>query len=319
MNNGSYIAISGGIGGAKLALGLDKVLGPGQLNIIANTGDDFQHFGLSISPDIDTLLYTLSELNNTELGWGRQDESWNFLETCKSLGMDTWFQLGDRDLALHVYRSMKLAEDISLSKITLALCRQLGIDSNIIPMSDSPVRTMLGTEHGEMSFQEYFVKNRCEPVVRDIYYEGADTARLSQGFSSALASPDLQAIIICPSNPFLSIGPVLALQGLKQALPGTGKPVILVSPVIDGQSIKGPTSKLMQEMGLECSVQGVADIYKDAVTHFIIDHRDRAARPDIEALGLQVHCMDILMNTLEDKTALAKAVLALAPAHGQDS
>lgn len=307
-----YIAISGGIGGAKLALGLDKLLEQGQLDIIANTGDDFEHFGLSISPDVDTLLYTLAGLNNTELGWGRRDESWNFLEACKAMEMDTWFQLGDRDLAIHLYRTSKLAEGRTLSEITRSLCEKLNIQSNIIPMSNDPVRTMLRNDDGQMSFQEYFVKNKCEPQVKEIFYEGVECAEMSPAFSTALTDPNLKAIIICPSNPFLSIGPVLALRGLKHALVSTGKPVMLVSPVIEGQSVKGPTSKLMKELGLESSVEAIAGIHRDIITHIVIDTKDSSAKASIEKMGMEVVCMNILMNTADDKTGLAGSLLELA-------
>ena len=218
MNTGSekYLAISGGVGGAKLALGLSHILHDSQLTVIANTGDDFEHFGLHISPDIDTLLYTLADLNNIELGWGRRDEGWNFAEASAQLGMDTWFKLGDKDLAIHIYRSNRLAAGASLSQVVSELCARLNLKADIVPMTDAAVRTMVECELGTLPFQEYFVRNRCEPRVREIRFDGIEKARPSEAFLSCLDDEKLQAIIICPSNPFLSVQPILSLPGLKR-------------------------------------------------------------------------------------------------------
>ncbi len=308
----NYLAISGGIGGAKLALGLHEILDPGQLSIVANTGDDFEHLGLSISPDIDTLLYTLSGLNNEKLGWGRRDESWNFLQACKQLGLESWFQLGDRDLALHIYRTQQLAAGFSLTDITRSLCEKLDIRTPVLPMTDSPVRTMLGTADGQLTFQEYFVKHRCEPVVQEIWYEGAKTAVVSAKLEKALESPDLRAVIICPSNPFLSIEPVLATGNLRERLQALEKPVLVVSPIIDGKSIKGPTSKLMQELKMPTTVLAIADIYRDLATHIIIDELDARHIETIMKTGLNVITANILMKNHQDKMKLAETVLNYA-------
>ena len=308
----NFLAISGGIGGAKLALGLHKVLPPGQFKVLANTGDDFEHLGLSISPDIDTLLYTLSGLNNEELGWGRRDESWNFLEACKQLQLESWFQLGDRDLALHIYRTQQLAAGFSLTNITQSLCEKLDISTPVLPMTDSPVRTMLDTDHGQMAFQEYFVKHRCEPVVKEIWYQGADSAAISKELEKALQSPELGAVIICPSNPFLSIEPVLATADLRERLRTLGKPVLLVSPIIDGKSIKGPTAKLMQELKMPTTVASIAEIYRGLATHIIIDEQDVQHTETIMDTGMKVLTANILMNDLQDKMKLAEIAIDFA-------
>ena len=212
------IALSGGVGGAKLALGLARVMPPEDLLVVVNTGDDFEHLGLSISPDIDTVAYTLAGLANRELGWGRHDETWSFMETMEALGGETWFRLGDRDVALHVERTRRLAAGRALSAVTADLCRRLGIRSRVVPMSDDPVRTRLRTEEGWLDFQEYFVHRRCEPVVHELLFQGAGAARAHPEFLAALADPALLAIVICPSNPFISVEPILAIPGVRQAM-----------------------------------------------------------------------------------------------------
>jgi LPPG:FO 2-phospho-L-lactate transferase len=311
MNTGSekYLALSGGIGGAKLALGLQHCLDKSQLTIVANTGDDFEHLGLAISPDIDTLLYTLADLNNQELGWGRRDESWNFAEASKQIGLDTWFSLGDRDLAIHLYRSQRLREGANLSQIVEELCKRFRIQANIVPMSDSAVRTMVDTNIGTLPFQEYFVKNRCKPIVSDIRFDGIEKARPAQAFLECLDDSNLNAIIICPSNPFLSVNPILSLPSLKEKINAVGKPVIVVSPIVQGNSIKGPTAKLMQELNLECSVETIASLYKDIASAIVIDNADKSAIDDIKSTGLEILSANIVMNSLQDKISLANEVL----------
>jgi LPPG:FO 2-phospho-L-lactate transferase len=308
-NSGKYLALSGGIGGAKLALGLSHCLGDAQLTVIANTGDDFEHFGLAISPDIDTLLYTLADMNNTELGWGRRDESWNFAEACKQLGLETWFRLGDRDLAIHMYRSQRLKEGASLSQIIKELCTRLDVQTDIVPMSDMPVRTMVESDIGTLAFQEYFVKNRCKPRVSAIHFSGIEEALPAPAFLDCLEDEQLQAIIICPSNPFLSVQPILSLPGLRQRIKTSARPVIVVSPIVQGKSIKGPTSKLMQELDLTCDVKTIAELYQDIATNIVIDRQDEAATDDIEAMGIKVHSANIMMNSLQDKIDLAQALI----------
>ena len=226
------LALSGGVGGAKLALGLARVMPPEELCVVVNTGDDFEHLGLSISPDIDTVTYTLSGLANRELGWGRHDETWSFMETMESLGGDTWFRLGDRDIALHVERTRRLNLGETLSAVTADLCHRLGIKSRVMPMSNDPVRTRLRTDEGWLDFQEYFVHRRCEPVVRELVFQGAGAARAHPDFLAALADPALQAIVICPSNPFISVEPILAIPGVRQAMIDSPAPIIAAQKTV---------------------------------------------------------------------------------------
>ena len=303
------IALSGGVGGAKLALGLARVMPPEDLCVVVNTGDDFEHLGLSISPDIDTVAYTLSGLANRELGWGRYDETWSFMETMESLGGETWFRLGDRDIALHVERTRRLNNGETLSAITADLCRRLGIRSRVIPMSDDPVRTRLRTDEGWLDFQEYFVHRRCEPVVRELLFQGAGAARAHPDFLAALADPALQAIVICPSNPFISVEPILAIPGVRQAMIDSPAPIIAVSPIIAGQAVKGPTAKMMTELGLDPSAGTVAHRYHDLLDGYVIDHADMS---EVVSIDARVTLAQTLMRTMEDREALARTVLDAA-------
>lgn len=309
IESGTVVALSGGIGGAKLALGLARVLEPGRLTIVANTGDDFHHLGLAISPDIDTLLYTLSGLADPERGWGRRDETWNFMSALAAFGGETWFRLGDRDLALHVERTRRLAAGETLSAIVDALRRVLRIATSVVPMSDDPVRTLLRTDEDWIDFQDYFVRRRCEPRVREVRYEGALTARPAEPVLNALRDPELRAVVICPSNPFLSIEPMLAVPGLRAALDACAAPIVAVSPIVGGHSVKGPTAKIMREIGIEVSASAVAHRYADLIDGFIVDEADaNAAVPE----GVVLKAAKAIMTTLEDREALALAVLAVA-------
>ncbi len=307
-----YLALSGGIGGAKLALGLSRVLDGSALTIIANTGDDFEHLGLYISPDVDTLLYTLAGINNKESGWGRADETWNFFATARELGMESWFQLGDKDIALHLYRTNRLRQGISLSAVVQELASKLGIALRLVPMSDAPVRTMVDTEIGVLAFQEYFVKHRCEPKVKGIRFAGSETAQPSGGFRAMLEHPALCATIICPSNPLLSIQPILSLPGLEKKLSNSKAPVIVVSPLVRGQALKGPTAKMMQELGLGTGVPAIARLYQGIAQGIVIDSSDAAYSEQLEALGLQVLATNIVMETLADKIRLAEELVQFA-------
>lgn len=303
------IALSGGVGGAKLALGLSRVLPPEELLVVVNTGDDFEHLGLSISPDIDTLTYTLAGLANREVGWGRHDETWSFMETTASLGGETWFRLGDRDVALHVERTRRLRLGESLSDVTADICRRLGIGPRVVPMTDDRVRTRLLTDAGWLDFQEYFVRRRCEPVVRELSFDGAPQARAHPSFLAALADPALQAVVICPSNPFISVEPILAIPGVRSALAGCKAPVIAVSPIIAGQAVKGPTAKMMHELGLDASAGTVAARYADLLDGYVIDHADMS---EVVSIDARVTLAQTLMTTLEDREALARIVLDAA-------
>ncbi len=307
MSKDLVVALSGGIGGAKLALGLSHVVAPENLLIVANTGDDFTHVGLSISPDIDTLVYTLAGLDNQELGWGRRDESWNFMEALGALGGPIWFRLGDRDLAMHVERTRRLAAGETLAAVTADLAARLGVRPRILPMSDDPVRTMVRAEEGWIEFQDYFVRQQCRPVVKELEFQGAATARAHPDFLAALASPGLRAVIVCPSNPLISVGPILALPGVRDALAACAAPVVAVSPIIGGKAVKGPTAKMFTELGTEPSAAAVARHYAGLLRGYVLDHEDASVSG---TLGLPDTVTQTLMKTLDDKVALARDVLA---------
>ncbi len=302
----SFLALSGGVGGAKLALGLGRLLAH-RLAVIVNTGDDFEHLGLLISPDVDTALYTLADVVNPLTGWGRRDETWTFMASLAALGGPTWFRLGDGDLATHVDRTARMRAGATATEICAHLARRLGVTPRILPMTDARVRTMLDTDEGLLAFQEYFVRRQCRPRVRSIRFEGAASARPAPAILAALASPTLGGIIICPSNPWLSIDPILAVAGLASALRASGAPVIAVSPIIAGQAVKGPTAKIMRELGLEASSGLIARHYAGLIDGLVIDSRDSALVPEI---GVPVLVTNTLMTTHEEKVALAGQCLA---------
>jgi LPPG:FO 2-phospho-L-lactate transferase len=308
--SGFVLALSGGIGGAKLALGLYRVLPPGALTVVANTGDDFEHLGLSISPDLDTLLYTLAGLDNPDTGWGRHGETWTFMAALEALGGKTWFQLGDGDLATHVERTRRLRTGERLSAITDDFRRRLGISARLLPMSDDPVRTRVLTEEGWIDFQDYFVRLHCTPAVREIAFAGAASARPHPDFLAALGDDKLRMVVICPSNPLISIDPILSLPGLRDALRSCRSPVVAVSPLIGGKAVKGPTAKMMAELGLPVGAASVARHYGDLLDHYVIDEADAGA---VTGLDLPVTATRALMQTLADREALARVVLAAGP------
>ena len=309
----SYVALSGGVGGAKLALGLCDVLeDPGCLTVVANTGDDFEHLGLHVCPDLDTLTYTLAGLANPETGWGRAGETGTFMEALDALGGETWFFLGDKDLAIHVERTRRLRAGESLSAITSDLCAKLGIRARIVPMSDDPVPTIVETEDGPLAFQHYFVRERCRPRVLGFRHEGSERARPSAGFFDALAAPDLGAVIICPSNPYISIDPILTLPGVRAALTACEAPVVAISPIIGGQAVKGPTAKMMAERGIAPSASAIAEHYAGLIDGFVLDEADRAEAAGIAATGVAVEVTATMMTARADKQALARAVLEFA-------
>ena len=306
-DRGFILALSGGIGGAKLALGLYRALPPGALTVIANTGDDFDHLGLSVSPDLDTLLYTLAGIDNPETGWGRRGETWTFMAALESLGGDTWFKLGDGDLATHVERTRRLAAGERLSQITDEFRRRLGIAARLTPMSDDRVRTRLRTAEGWLDFQDYFVRRQCAPAVSEIAFAGAEAAQPHPDFLAALADQNLRMVVICPSNPFISIDPILSLPGVREALRACHAPVVAVSPIIGGKAVKGPTAKMMAELGLPVTAEAVARHYRDLLDHYVVDDADTAAIPDLD---LPLTATRTLMETLADREALARVVLS---------
>lgn len=306
--DGSIVALCGGVGGAKLALGLQRVLGK-NLTLIVNTGDDFEHHSLMISPDIDTVLYTLSGLSDQERGWGRADESWNFMASLAELGGETWFQLGDKDLALHVLRTQRLRTGETLTSFTSAIARQLRIPATILPMSDQPVRTIIETPEGDLPFQDYFVKRRCEPEVRAIRFDGAEAAHVSDAVQKALQSPTLPAVIICPSNPFLSIDPVLATPGMRKLLDHVDAPIVAISPIIGGTAVKGPTAKIMAQLHMPPTSKTIAEHYRGIIDGLIIDKADVA---DAGSVDVATMATRTLMTSDADKERLAHAALAFA-------
>lgn len=311
----SVLALSGGVGGAKLSLGLDRVLPAGKLHVLVNTGDDFNHLGLHISPDIDTVLYTLSGQANAAQGWGLEGETWHAMEAMEKLQGDTWFRLGDRDLATHLWRRGQLDAGHDLARVTKDLARRMDVQSHVHPMCCEPVRTMVHTDEGDLPFQHYFVRRQCQPEVRGFSFHGLDTASPVAEVSALLAAGDLSQIVVCPSNPFVSVDPILQVPGMWQALRDHPAPVILVSPIVDGMAIKGPAAKMMAELQVPATALGVAQHYAQhypgLVDYFLIDRSDATLAAEISALGLRSECADTVMNTLEDKTRLAQTCLAL--------
>ena len=305
---GSWVALCGGVGGAKLALGLSHVIRPDRLTIVVNTGDDFEHVGLHVSPDIDTVLYTLAGLANAEQGWGLAGETWGFMAALARLGGPTWFRLGDRDLATHAVRTEMLRGGATLSAVTAQLAARLGVGPAIVPMSDDPVRTVVHTDAGRLAFQSYFVEHRCVPRVVRIEVAGAATARPAPAALAALVRPDLAGIIVCPSNPWLSVDPLLAIPGWQAALAARPVPLVAVTPIVAGQAIKGPTAKIMGELGLAPDAGSIVSHYGDLLDGFVLDVADAALAP---ALGVPVLTTDTIMRTLGDRIRVAHAAVEL--------
>lgn len=294
------VALAGGVGGAKLAHGLAQILPPEDLTVIVNTGDDFEHYGLYICPDLDTVCYTLAGLANSETGWGRVGETWNVIENAKRLGGPGWFNLGDQDLGTHLERTRRLKAGDPLSQITRDFCRAWGIEHTVLPMSDQPVRTMVDTDEGELAFQEYFVHRRCEPRVKGFRFEGVDVAEPALGTREALQSAD--AVIICPSNPWVSIDPILhVIQRIE-------KPVFAVSPIIGGQTVKGPAAKMYGELGIEPSALAVANHYRGLLKGFVMDSVDAGLIESVRDLT-PVCVTNTLMRSHDDRMQLAREVM----------
>ena len=301
----TLIALTGGVGGAKLALGLAKLLPPERVAFVVNTGDDFEHLGLYICPDVDTLTYTLAEVANPTTGWGRKDESWNFMATLERLGGETWFRLGDADLAVHFRRRGFLAEGRSLTEATAAIATSLGIDHSILPMSDDPVRTRVLTPNGRLAFQHYFVRDRCAPEAIGFEFDGASCARVNPAIPLDTAS----GVVICPSNPFVSVDPILAIDGMRDALRAIDVPIVAVSPIVGGRAIKGPTAKMMRELGVPATTTEVAKHYQGLISHFVIDEIDADAVAGVRELGMEAVVAQTVMTSLDDRVELARTVL----------
>jgi LPPG:FO 2-phospho-L-lactate transferase len=308
-STGKYLALTGGVGGAKLGLGLATLLGPDRLAFLVNTGDDFEHLGLHVAPDLDTLSYTLSDLSNPETGWGRRDESWNFLAALRELGGETWFNLGDRDLALHVLRSARLRTGERLTEVTAALTRAMGIRHALLPMSDAPVRTVVKTTDGALAFQHYFVRERCAPAVTGFEFSGAGSAGLSPEADAWLADPALAGIVICPSNPYVSIDPILAVPGLRERLRAARAPVVAISPIVAGLALKGPTAKMMAELAVPQTALAVATHYEDVLDGFILDQQDASQCDECARRVCAAIAAQTVMVTLNDKIELARVTL----------
>lgn len=304
-------ALLGGVGGAKLAWGLAQLLPPQHLTLIVNTADDFEHLGLHISPDLDTVMYTLANLANPQTGWGIRDESWNMMGMLDRYAGPTWFRLGDGDLATHLLRSSWLHEGFPLTWITLELCKLLGVRHTVLPMTDAPVRTVVDTDEGSLSFQEYFVRLQWRPIVRSIHFKGIESAQPTQEVVAALRAADV--ILFCPSNPFVSLDPILALPAIRRMLAASRVPRVAVSPIVAGQAIKGPTAKIMRELGLEVSPVTVAQRYRDLLTGFVLDRRDEALRAVVATeLGLHPLVTDTVMRSDAARIQLARQVLGFA-------
>jgi LPPG:FO 2-phospho-L-lactate transferase len=314
----SVLALSGGVGGAKLALGLADVLPPGELHVMVNTGDDFRHLGLHISPDIDTLLYTLSDNANAAQGWGLQGETWNVLDALQRLDGDTWFRLGDKDLATHLLRTGLLAQGKSLLQVTDLLARQLGISSHIHPMCTGTVRTTVHCEGRDLPFQHYFVREQCAPAVTGFSFEGIADARPNENIMDLLQGAAVSAIVVCPSNPFVSIDPILQIPDMWPALRDSPAPLVLVSPIVAGLALKGPAAKMMAEMAVPVTALGVAQHYckhyPGLLDYFVIDESDATLAAEIDALGVKVAVTPTIMKSREDKQRLAQFILTLVGA-----
>jgi LPPG:FO 2-phospho-L-lactate transferase len=305
----SVLALSGGVGGAKLALGLYRSLPEDTLSLVVNTGDDFDHLGLRICPDLDTALYTLGDLENPEQGWGRRDETWTLMQTLGALGDETWFRLGDGDTALHLHRTQRLAADARLTEVIAGIAGRFGIRARVLPMTDGHVATRVETDAGDLAFQDYFVRRRCEPRVVRIRFDGAATASATPEVLAAFADPALEAIVICPSNPYLSIDPLLAVPALRAALASRRVPAIAVSPLIGSAAVKGPTAKIMSELGIALEPRAIAGHYAGLVDALVVDDSDLEAA---QSLPLRVFATGTLMTRLEDRIRLARFVLDAA-------
>jgi LPPG:FO 2-phospho-L-lactate transferase len=296
------VALAGGVGGAKLAHGLAQILPPEDLTVIVNTADDFEHYGLYICPDLDTVCYTLAGLANPETGWGRVDESWNVIENASKLGGPDWFRLGDHDLGTHLERTRRLKAGESLSQITQDFCKAWGVEHTVLPMCDSPVRTIVETEEGDLAFQEYFVHRRCEPRVKGFRFEGVEVAKPTAQANEALASAD--GVAICPSNPWVSVDPIL-----KVITPQPGVRVVAVSPIIGGETVKGPAAKMYRELGITPSALAVAKHYEGFASHFVLDEVDSQLTESVRGLNMRVLVTNTLMKSHEERRQLAQAIL----------
>ena len=293
-----------------MALGFARILPPDKLAIVVNTGDDESFYGLHVSPDLDTVMYTLAGLANPDTGWGLVGDTFNALDMLRQYGVDTWFNLGDRDLATHIHRTLLLHQGATLSEVTAELCSRLGVDHCIAPMSDQPVRTFLTTPAGELAMQDYFVRQRSEPRVTGVKYAGCETAMPSPVLKSAME--EAKILVLCPSNPYLSVGPILSIPGVREGLESFAGLRVAVSPIVGGSALRGPAAKMMGELGDDVSCAAVARQYSGITDTFLIDHLDSGLASDIEEMGITAVPANIIMETEFDKVALAERIMGLA-------
>ena len=300
-------ALAGGVGASRFLTGLVQHINPDDLTVIANTGDDIELFGLHISPDVDIITYTLAGIVDEAKGWGIEGDTFHFLEALKGYGVDAWFNIGDRDLATHIYRTTQLRQGKTLTEVTTNICNRLGLKTKILPMSNSYFQTKIKTPMGILHFEEYFVKHQFQPEVLDIIFEGSASATAAPGVLEAILQADL--VVVCPSNPLVSVGTILSVKGVRDTLRQTTARVVGVSPIVRGMSIKGPADRMLRAMGFEASAAGVAELYSDFLDLFVIDEKDFADAPRVRALGVEVVVVDTVMRSLSDKAALARTVL----------
>ncbi|GAA4322956.1 2-phospho-L-lactate transferase [Pigmentiphaga soli] len=305
------IALTGGVGGAKLVAGLARALPADDLTVVVNTADDFDHLGLRIMPDLDSVLYALAGLNDRERGWGRADETWHCRDAMAALGAPTWFNLGDKDLALHILRTHWLHTGQSYAGVARMLARRLGLDARVVPMSDQPVATMVLSGDGEIPFQDYFVRRRCEPRAGGFRYAGIDAALPLPQWYEPLAGGCCAGVVICPSNPFVSIEPILALRGVREAIAHWGVPVVAVSPIVGGRALKGPAAKMMAELGMDVSPAGVAERYRGLLGGMVVDDADAGQVARLRDMGLAVEVTDTVMTDTGVAESLARTALAM--------
>lgn len=307
----NIIALAGGVGGAKLARGLASVEAR-NLTVVVNVGDDFEHLGLNVCPDIDSILYGMSGRDDLARGWGRRDETWNCLASLHEIEpAATWFKLGDRDLAVHIARTRRLREGERLSDITEHFARAFGIEARVVPVTDDPLKTVVLSEDREIPFQQYFVAEQCAPRVRGFRFDGAHRARLTTALVRAFEQ-NVDAIVLCPSNPFVSVDPILSVPDLRRLLKQSGAPIVAVSPIVGGVALKGPAANMLQEMGMDCSAYGVAKYYRGLIDAIVIDRRDEKLEKPIRELGIDVAIEATVMKNDDDKALLARKTLAFA-------
>lgn len=310
LSNLKVTALAGGVGAAKFLRGLIEVVPQENVTIIGNVGDDLELYGLHISPDLDIVMYTLAGLVCKERGWGIEGDSFNCLDMLSKYGLETWFKLGDMDLATHIYRTYLLRSGLPLSQVTLELCRRLGLKARLIPVTDGVLRTFIVSDEGYLPFQEYFVRRKCRPKVLRVVFEGVEGAEPAPGVLESIEEADV--IVICPSNPIVSIGPILAVRNVRERLRESEKPIVAISPLVSGRALKGPADKMMAELGLTPSALGVAELYRDFLKVFILDVRDEPLKPKVGSLGVKVALTDTIMSSFSKQVMLARETLKAA-------